>query len=128
MTDIFEVVNAASISFAIFAGLAVGYLAIGKYASDPAYASGQASPTEYGLLVAGLAAAVGAVFFGFQILGAIVDGDQLWPRIASRLIIWFLYSMAIGMGTSIRLERHVRRKRDEAHAGAIRELNDRSGS
>lgn len=124
MIDIFEVVNLASVSFAVLAGLAVGYLAIGRYASDPAYASGKASPTEYGLLVAGLAAAVGAVFFGFQILGAIVDGDQLWTRVASRLVVWFLYSMAIGMGTTIRLARHAQRKRAEAHENALRELND----
>lgn len=118
-----EVWNVASIVFSAGAGLALGYFAVGQVASDPAYASGESTPREYGALVALLAGAIGLVFFSFQVLATYVDGDPGWTRVVSRLFIWFLYSVAIGVGTTARLRWHVSRKKAEAHAQAMRELD-----
>lgn len=124
LMDITEVWNAASLSFAALAGMLVGYLAIGRFASDPAYASGEATPREYGVLTAVLASAVGLVFFGFQILGTYLDGDPGWTRVVSRLFIWLLYCSAIGLGTWLRLARNRNMRHRQAQDAAKRELGD----
>lgn len=118
-----EVWNEYTILFAICAGISLGYLVVGHYASDPAYASGEATSVEYGVLVATLAVAIGLVFFGFQVIATFIEGDPLWTRVVSRFGIWVVYSVAIGLGTGIRLTRHTRRKRAETHARAEHELN-----
>lgn len=117
-----EVWNLASILFAICAGVGLGALAVGHYASDPAYASGEATSAEYGVLVGFLAIAIGLVFFGFQVLATYLDGDPHWTRVVSRFGVWVVYSVAIGLGTGMRLTWHTSRKHAEAHARAEQEL------
>lgn len=118
-----EVWNLASVVFAIFAGTLLGALAVGHYASDPSYASGQATPVDYAVLVGVMTTAVGLVFFGFQVLGSFLDDDPLWTRVVSRFGLWVVYSVAIGVGTWARLRWHAQRKRAEVHARADHELN-----
>lgn len=125
VADLTEVWTPASILFAASCGVLLGLLAIGKYSSDPAYASGESTPLEYGLLVAVLCAAIGLVFFGFQIIGTYVAADPEWTRVVSRLGLWLLYAGAIGLGTYVRLTWHVSRKHTEARENAARELDDR---
>lgn len=119
-----EVWSPASLLFAIVAGLLLGYFAIGRYASDPVYASGQATPREYGLLVAALAIAVGLIFFGFQVLGTYLDGDSGWTRVVSRFFVWVLYCGAIAFGTTVRLNGHAKARHDKVHARAVKKLED----
>lgn len=123
--QVLSVWNPATVAFALVAGFLLGFLAVGRYAADPAYASGEASPSEYGVLVTVLAGATGLVFFSFQILGTYLDGDPLWPRVLGRLAIWFIYCAAIGAGTATRLTWHVDRKHAEARENATRELDGR---
>lgn len=118
-----EVWNPASLLFAAVAGLLLGWFAVGRYASDPVYASGQASPREYGVLVALMAIAVGLVFFGFQVLGTYIDGDPAWTRVVSRFFIWMLYCVAIGFGTTWRLQFHANRRKTIAHERAVEKLD-----
>lgn len=120
--DITEVWNPASLAFSAVAGLLLGWFAIGRYATDPSYASGQASPREYGVLVASLAIGVGLVFFGFQVLGTYIDGDPGWTRVVSRFFIWMLYCVMIGVGTTGRLHYHVGKRRATAHQRAVTTL------
>lgn len=124
LMDITEVWNAASLSFALVAGGLLGFFAIGKYASDPSYASGEASAKEYGVLVAVLASAVGLVFFGFQVLGTYLANDPGWTRVVSRFFIWLLYCGAIGFGTWARLIHNANMRHREAQNAAHRELGD----
>jgi hypothetical protein len=47
-----EVWTQLSILVALASGLAVGFVLVGRFAADPAYASGQSTPLEYGVVTA----------------------------------------------------------------------------
>ncbi len=121
-SELIEVWSPLSILAALVSGLIVGYLLVGRFASDPAYASGVSTPIEYGIVAAVLAAALGAIFYGLQIATSWFGGDTAWTRVVSRFGLWALYSVAIGIGTWIRLNRHIARKHAEAHERAVAEL------
>lgn len=120
--EITQVWSLIAVTFAILAGLGLGVLVIGRYASDPAYASGESSALEYGAITGVLAVAIGLVFYGFQIIGAIIDNDASWTRVVSRACLYVLYAACIGVGTGVRLSWHTRRKHREAHDRATEAL------
>ena len=117
-----EVWTPLSVVAAIAAGLVVGFVLVGRFASDPAYASGVATPIEYGVIIAVLAAAIGMIFYSLQIFTSYIGGDTAWTRVVSRFGLWVLYAAAIGLGTWVRLRRHISRKHNEAHDRAVSEL------
>lgn len=96
-------------------GLLFGYVLIGRFAVDPAYATRVARPLEYGALTALMTAAAGLVFYAGQILASYLGGDTAWTRVVSRYGIWVAFSVAIGFGMWVRLHRHLARKHAEVH-------------
>lgn len=124
LASVTEVWNAASVGFAVVAGFLVGYFAVGRFASDPFYASGEATPAEYGVLTAGLIAWIGLVFFGFQVIATYATGDPGWSRVVSRFCIWLLYAGAIGAGITIRLRYQATKKKAMVHDRAVEELKE----
>jgi hypothetical protein len=126
LAELTEVWTPLSLAVAIISGLLVGILLVGRFASDPAYASGDASPLEYALVTVVMTAAAGLIFYGGQIMTSYIGGDTAWTRVVSRYGIWIAYAAAIGLGTWIRLHRHLRRKHAEIHDRAISQLADDS--
>lgn len=122
LEQLVEVWTPLSIAAAVLSGLVVGYFLVGRFASDPAYASGIAGPFDYAVITAVLSIAIGMIFYSLQILTSFIGGDTAWTRVVSRFGLWVLYAIAIGVGTWIRLRRHIRRKHVEAHERAIHEL------
>ena len=122
VAELVEVWTPLSIAVAMLSGLGLGYVLVGRFAVDPAYASGEASALEYAATTAVTAIAAGLIFYGGQILTSYIGGDTAWTRVVSRYGIWVAYSVAIGLGLWLRLRRHVARKRYEAHERAVREL------
>lgn len=118
-----EVWNPLSILLALLSGGALGYLVLGRYAADPAYASGTATPLSVGVLTSVLTAAVGLVFFSVQILATYLADDPDWTRAASRLTVWVIYSAAIGTSVALRLKLHNDHKHVEARSRAVKETN-----
>lgn len=120
--ELVEVWTPLSIVAAILSGLVVGYFLVGRFASDPAYASGIAGPVDYALITAVLSIAIGMIFYSLQILTSFIGGDTAWTRVVSRFGLWVLYALAIGFGTWLRLRRHIALKHVEAHERAVHEL------
>lgn len=113
-----------SLGVAVLSGALLGYVVLGRFAADPAYASGIASPLEVAVLTFVLTAAAGLIFYGGQIGTSWIGGDTAWTRVVSRYGIWLAYSVAIGVGLWIRLHRHLARKHAEVHDRAVSELAD----
>jgi hypothetical protein len=111
-----------SIGVALLSGSLLGFLVLGRFAADPAYASGTASPLEVAILSAVLTAAAGLVFYGGQIGTSWIGGDTAWTRVVSRYGIWIAYSIAIGVGLWVRLHRHLARKHADIHDRAVSEV------
>jgi hypothetical protein len=122
LAELTEVWSPLSVLAAAIPGFLLGYLLLGRFAADPAYASGDATPLDYGVLTAILTAATGLIFYGFQIITSLVDGDTHWTRVVSRYAIWVLYSLAIGIGLWLRLHRHIAARHAAAHERAVAEL------
>lgn len=117
-----EVWTPLSVALAVISGLAVGVILVGRYAANPAYASGVASPAEYASLAGIMGLAIGVIFYGGQILTSYLGGDTEWTRVVSRFGIWAMYSLAIGLGTWIRIRRHIARRRAAVHDQAVAEV------
>lgn len=120
--ELSEVWRPLDIGIAALEGLLFGLLLVGRFAANPAYASGVARPSEYGGIIALMTAASGAIFYGGQILATYAAGDQGWTRVVSRYGIWVVFSLAIGLGTWIRLRRHLAQKVVEVHDRAVSEI------
>ena len=125
IAELAEVWTPLSLAIALVSGLVVGYILVGRFAVDPAYASGHASPLEYALVTAVVTAAAGLIFYGGQILTSWIGGDTAWTRVVSRYGLWLVYAAAIGLGTWVRLRRHLARKAAEIHDRAVSEVEAR---
>lgn len=121
-SEISSVWTPLSVSVAVGSGLALGFVLLGRFAADPTYASGKSSPLESAILAIVLTAAIGLVFYGGQIATSWVGGDTGWVRVMSRYGIWLAYSIGIGVGLWLRLHHHLARRRSDAHARAVSEL------
>lgn len=126
LADLTAVWSPATILAAIVAGAIVGIVLVGSLASNPAYAAKDATPLRYGLLTAVAAGAAGCAFYSLQILASYVDEDPNWRRAASRFLLWVVFSIVIGLGTWIRLVRHIARRHREAHDRAVAEIEAES--
>lgn len=122
LQDLFEVWTPLTVIAAIGPGLLGGAFLIGRFAKDPAYASGEATPFQYAVLTFALVAAVGLIFYALQILTSYVGGDTAWTRVVSRFGLWGMYSAALGVGTWLRLANHIARRHAEVHERAIAEV------
>jgi len=100
----------ATIVVAVAAGLGVGYLMLGKLASNPAYASQYLTSRSVGILVIVTALFSGGAFYIGQIVATAAEGDGGWARILSRYGLWIIYSIALGIGTSFRLDKYSKRR------------------
>jgi hypothetical protein len=111
-----------SVVVAALSGALLGYVVLGQFAADPAYASGIASPLQVGVLTVVLLAAIGLIFYGGQIGTSWIGGDTNWARVVSRFGVWLAYSAAIGLGLYLRLRRHLRARHAQAHDRAVADL------
>lgn len=123
MGQLFAVWSPATLVGAIVAGALVGYLIVGRFASDPEYASLLASAREIGLLTAVLASLLGIVFYVVQAVSSYADGDPQWPRVISRFGLWLVYAGVLGIGTWLRLEHAAAQRKRNALAQAHREID-----
>src|SRR5258706_15841948 len=97
LAELVSVWTPLSIGVAMASGALLGYVALGRFAADPAYASGIAGPGEVAILATVLTAATGLIFYGGQVGTSWIAGDAGWVRLLSRYGIWLAYSIAIGI-------------------------------
>lgn len=112
----------ATLTAAVVAGVAMGVFVVGWVATNPAYASGIASPVAIARLVGVMGVATGVVFYVGQTVAAAADGDPGWYRIASRFGLWLVYAVCLAVGSWIRLSQDQRARRIRAERKARAEL------
>ena len=118
-----EVWTPISIGFAIVAGVGFGYFLVGWVASTMTWASGLATPGGVSWLAVSLVSTVGLLFYGGQVWTSYLVGDTAWTRVVSRFVLWLLYSLAIGVGTWIRIRHLTDLKTEAARQRAVGEMH-----
>lgn len=119
---LFGVWSVPVLILACAAGGLFGYQAIGYAIRNPLFSSGLATPFQNALLAVFMAIAGGGFFWVSQIIGAWLDGDPLWWRVASRFTVWLVFCVAIGIGAYLAARRDRRQRAAAARSQAVREL------
>lgn len=122
LEQVSEVWTPLSVASAAIAGVLFGFLAIGLVTTKARFSSGDAGPLEVGFLTFALVASAGLVFYALQAVTTYLGGDPQWTRVVSRYGLWLLYSAALGVGTLLRSQLALRRRRSRAHDRAVDEL------
>lgn len=117
-----QVFTAVNLITGVLGGLLAGYFLVGLVAADPTWVSPLATPRRVAVLVASYNVAVGGLFYLGQTVAALMDGDTGWPRLATRFLLWIVFSLALGVGTYARLVVHARQRERQARERVRREL------